>query len=78
MKNSFIIPRGVGVWFNVCWHMLKHVKANDMIIRLHLHHFACAYFIYIIQRNVCRKVQFTLLKLVEKFKGQVTMWEKLV
>jgi hypothetical protein len=55
--------------FNVCLHMLKHVRTNDMIIELHLHQFFCDYFIYIIKRNMCTKVQSTLLELIEKFKG---------
>jgi len=45
----------------------KHVKANDMIIRLRLHQFSCAYFIYTIQRSMCTKVQLTL-ELLKKFK----------
>ncbi len=32
-------PPRIGTRFNVCWHMLKHVRANDVIIKLDLHQF---------------------------------------
>jgi hypothetical protein len=72
MKNSFIIPHGVRAWFNVCWHMLKHVKANDMIMiqmvafgsfflcLFHLHYSKeCVYKSTIHIAKISRKVQRT-------------------
>lgn len=55
LNNSFITPPRVGTRFILCGCKLKHVKTNDMIIRLHLHQFSCAYLICTIHMNICTK-----------------------
>jgi len=66
LKGSFVIPHGIG---SSCWGELKHVKVNDMIIKLCLHQFSYVYFIFTIKRSINTKVQLTMGKLIEKFKG---------
>jgi hypothetical protein len=69
LKSSFIVPHGVGTRFNVCWHMLKHVRTNDIIIKLHLHQFfvPISFSLFIVQYVYTIKIGH--LVLVEKFKG---------
>jgi hypothetical protein len=55
-------------------HLLAQVKACENqwygSNLLHLHQFFVhIYLIYIIQRNICTKIQLPMLELVEKFRG---------
>jgi len=69
-KSSFIIPHGVGMRPNVCWHMLKHLKANDIIIKLDLCQFLECLFCYHYSRsNMCTQLYLAMLVLVENFQG---------
>lgn len=58
------MPRGVGTRFNVCWHTQKCVIANDMATMLHLHQFT---HLCVVHKIMCKKVQMTMPKLIEKF-----------
>ncbi len=69
-KSSFIIPHGVGMRFNVCWHMLKHLKANDIIIKLDLRQFLeCLFCYHYSWSNMCTQLELAVLVLVENFQG---------
>ncbi len=60
LKISFIIPHGVGMRFSDCWQVLKHLIANEIIIKLYLSQvLECLFHFHYSQSN--------MLVLVENF-----------